>query len=165
MPPIEKSDMVFIPDLTSAVEEPFAEMPTFSMIGDVCSITDDGFKPFDQYPRNVAKAAVKYMQDNGIADTILMGPGVRSYSFSTMSLSKQIPQRIALEIDSDCAEWNTPNIGDGYQIRHKRCFYHITSPHDNTFGIRNRISVMLRRTRCSDQISSYGSCWPRTNRI
>ena len=59
--PIEKSDMVFIPDVTSAVEEPFAEMPTISMIGDVCSITDDGFKPFDQYPRNVAKAAVRIM--------------------------------------------------------------------------------------------------------
>ena len=139
--PIEKSDMVFIPDLTSAVEEPFAEMPTLSMIGDVCSITDDGFKPFDQYPRNVAKAAVKYMQDNGIADTILMGPEFELFILDYVAFQAD-PQRIALEIDSDCAEWNTPNIGDGYQIRHKGA-YHITSPHDNTFGIRNRISVML----------------------
>lgn len=139
--PIEKSDMVFIPDVSSAVEEPFAEMPTLSMIGDVCSITDDGLKPFDQYPRNVAKAAVKYMQDNGIADTILMGPEFELFILDYVAFQAD-PQKISLEIDSDCAEWNSAAVGDGYQIRHKGA-YHITPPHDNTFGIRNRISVML----------------------
>ncbi|MCL2802273.1 MAG: glutamine synthetase, partial [Treponema sp.] len=33
--PVEKSDMVFIPDLQSAQIDPFAEVPTLSMIGDV----------------------------------------------------------------------------------------------------------------------------------
>ncbi|HBR08837.1 MAG TPA: glutamine synthetase, partial [Clostridiales bacterium] len=33
--PIEKSDMVFIPDLKSAYVDRFAEVPTLAMIGDV----------------------------------------------------------------------------------------------------------------------------------
>ena len=33
--PVEKSDMVFIPDLSSAYVDPFMEIPTLAMIGDV----------------------------------------------------------------------------------------------------------------------------------
>lgn len=33
--PVEKSDMVFIPDLKSAYVDEFAEIPTLAMIGDV----------------------------------------------------------------------------------------------------------------------------------
>ena len=33
--PVENSDMVFIPDLDSATIDPFAEVPTLTMIGDV----------------------------------------------------------------------------------------------------------------------------------
>ena len=33
--PVEKSDMVFIPDLSSAILDPFVQVPTLSAIGDV----------------------------------------------------------------------------------------------------------------------------------
>lgn len=33
---VEKSDMVFIPDPDTAVIDPFAEIPTLTMCGDVC---------------------------------------------------------------------------------------------------------------------------------
>ncbi|MGF7186675.1 glutamine synthetase [Desulfitispora alkaliphila] len=38
--PLEKSDMVFIPDVTTAFEEPFTATSTLSMIGDVYIIGD-----------------------------------------------------------------------------------------------------------------------------
>ena len=44
----EKSDMVFIPDPTTAVIDPFVEIPTLTMCGDVCVIGEEN-KPFDQY--------------------------------------------------------------------------------------------------------------------
>ncbi len=139
--PVEKSDMVFIPDLTSATEDPFAEMPTLTMIGDVCSITDEGNIPFDQYPRNVAKAAVDYMQKLGIADTILMGPEYEVYLLDYMGF-QATPNNISMEIDISCAEWNSAHAGNGYQVN-RHGAYHITPPHDVTFGIRNRIAAML----------------------
>ena len=36
--PVEKSDMVFIPDPGTAVVDPFTEIPTLTMCGDVCVI-------------------------------------------------------------------------------------------------------------------------------
>ena len=55
--PVENSDMVFIPDLSSAAMDPFMETPTLSMIGDVKVIDQPSNRDFDQYPRNVAKHA------------------------------------------------------------------------------------------------------------
>ncbi len=40
--PVEKSDMVFIPDISTAVHDPFTDVPTLSMIGDVFVITSTG---------------------------------------------------------------------------------------------------------------------------
>ncbi|MBR6956830.1 MAG: glutamine synthetase beta-grasp domain-containing protein, partial [Erysipelotrichaceae bacterium] len=64
---VENSDMVFIPDLTTAVIDPFVEDKTLTMIGDVMVI-DSPNRPFDQYPRNVARAAIEYMKKMGVAD-------------------------------------------------------------------------------------------------
>ena len=64
--PVEKSDMVFIPDLSSAALDPFAEVKTISMIGDVFVIDKPNNRRFDQDPRNVAKHAVEYMKSTGI---------------------------------------------------------------------------------------------------
>ena len=72
--PIEKSDMVFIPNLTTAIVDNFVEVPTITMMGDVFIIDEPENRPFDQYPRNVSLAAEKYMRDLGIADQMIVGP-------------------------------------------------------------------------------------------
>ena len=71
---VEKSDMVFIPDLSSAHMDPFVDVPTLSMIGNVYVIHPDEYIPFDQYPRNVALRAEEYMRENKIADSMIIGP-------------------------------------------------------------------------------------------
>ena len=62
--PVEKSDMVFIPNPETAVVDPFTEIPTLIMCGDVCVIGKEN-KPFDQYPRNVSLRAIQYMKEQG----------------------------------------------------------------------------------------------------
>ena len=62
--PVEKSDMVFIPDPGTAVVDPFTEIPTLTMCGDVCVIGKEN-RPFDQYPRNVSLRAIQYMKGTG----------------------------------------------------------------------------------------------------
>ena len=68
--PVEKSDMVFIPDIQSAQIDPFCEIPTLAMIGDVRVIGKDDNTPFNQEPRNVSKRAEEYMKETGVADTL-----------------------------------------------------------------------------------------------
>lgn len=73
--PVNKSDMVFIPpDLSSAHINPFTDILTITMIGNVCLAEREGNKPFDQYPRNIALHAEKFMQENKIADSMIIEP-------------------------------------------------------------------------------------------
>ena len=46
--------MVFVPDLKTMTIDPFTEVPTVNMVGDVLVIGKDNL-PFDQYPRSIAK--------------------------------------------------------------------------------------------------------------
>ena len=78
--PVENSDMVFIPDLDTAVVDCYSEVPTLFMYGDVMVIGTEN-KPFDQYPRNVARRAEAYMRETGIADEMMIGPEYEYYVF------------------------------------------------------------------------------------
>ena len=88
--PVESSDMVFVPDLDSATVDPFAEVPTLTMIGDVMIIDRPANRPFDQYPRNVAKRAIGYMQELGIADEMIVGPEYEFYIFDQVSYTTSL---------------------------------------------------------------------------
>ncbi len=140
---VEKSDMVFIPDLTSMAPEPYTEVPTVTMIGDVCAIAQPENIPFDQYPRNVARAAEAYMRSTGIADKVELGPEFELYLLDSVSFQNK-PEQAGFKLDNEFAEWNTagePN--HGYQIPHHGA-YHITAPQDFSFDLRSRITVLLQ---------------------
>ena len=137
--PVENSDMVFIPDLDSATIDPFAEVPTLTMIGDVMIIDRPINRPFDQYPRNVAKRAIEYMKETGIADEMIVGPEYEFYVFDDVAFTND-PQSSGFEIGACQAEWSTDN--NGYQVRHK-AGYHTSLPLDVTQDLRNRMVLMM----------------------
>ena len=83
--PIERSDMVFVPDLDTAAVDPFGEVPTLTMIGDVMIIDRPANRPFDQYPRNVAKRSIDYMKELGIADEMIVDRSTNSMSLIAWS--------------------------------------------------------------------------------
>ncbi|MDD3349982.1 MAG: type I glutamate--ammonia ligase [Eubacteriales bacterium] len=140
--PVEKSDMVFIPDLSTAILEPFSEIRTISMIGDVF-ITDDPPRPFDQYPRAVAQRAEQYMKSLGIADVMKTGPEFEFYVFDHISFETK-PNRISVNIDAEQAEWNTGNddYNLGYKIPHHGG-YHMTPPMDILYNLRSEMCMLL----------------------
>ena len=78
---VEKSDMVFIPDPDTAVIDPFCSIPTLSMTGNAMIIDAPENRPLPQYPRNIVRAAVKAMQDSGVADTMYILPEFEFYLF------------------------------------------------------------------------------------
>lgn len=144
--PVEKSDMVFIPDLSSAIWEPFAALPTLSMIGDVHRIEREGKLPFEQYPRNVARAAEAYMRESGLADQALFGPEFELNIFDRLRFTTR-PERVAVEIGCEFAEWSSFDADShGYQVPHKGG-YHVDQPQDFTFDLRNEICELLTRSR------------------
>ncbi len=87
--PVENSDMVFIPDLSTAAVDPFADVETLTMSGNAMIIARPENKPFDQYPRNVIKAAVDYMKGTGIADEMIIGPEFEFHVFDNINFESK----------------------------------------------------------------------------
>jgi glutamine synthetase len=138
---VENSDMVFIPDLETAVIDPFAHVKTLSMMGNVMVIRQTENKPFDQYPRNVALRAEEYMRSLGVADQMLCGPEHEFYIFDSVRF-ESLPNRVFYEVDAENAEWNSGKLASGYTVPHKGN-YHLTPPHDMNWDLRSRMCLAM----------------------
>src|SRR5436309_14846898 len=72
---IDESDMLVIPDPTTAIMDPFTAVPTLSL---VCNIAHPGpgghKKSYSRDPRYIASKAEAYLRSSGIADTAYFGP-------------------------------------------------------------------------------------------
>ncbi len=138
---VEKSDMVFIPDLTTAFIDPFCQVPTLSMIGDIYTV-HNGVQRFEGDPRNVAEKAEKYMKNTGIADEYVIGPEFEFHIFDSVSFDNR-PNHMEVTIDCAEADWNTNQPkGHGYNTAHKGG-YHLGLPNDTTNDFRSQACRML----------------------
>ena len=142
--PVEKSDMVFIPDLTTAYIDKFMEIKTLAMIGDVFVIDMPNNIAFDQDPRNVAKHAEEYLRSSGIADEIRIGPEFEFHVFDHVSYSVN-PDSSGFHIDTKQAEWNKGvNNGENlaYKMNHE-AGYHMAPPQDILYDFRSRVTMQM----------------------
>ena len=139
---IQESDMIMIPDPSTAVIDPVCEVPTLSMI---CDIYDPlTRKAYSRDPRYIAKKAEKYLKDSGIADTVYFGPEAEFFIFNSIRFD-QTENSGYYFIDSDEADWNTgrdenPNLG--YKIRFKEGYFPVP-PHDSMQDLRSRIILKM----------------------
>ena len=143
--PVEKSDMVFIPDLSSAYVDSFAEVPTLAMIGDVFVIDLPDNRRFDQDPRNVAFHAQEYMKSLGIADEMRIGPEFEFHVFDHISYSVG-SSGAKYRVDTAQSEWNSGDEEDnlGYKVSPKGG-YHIAPPMDKLSGFRSRVTLLMEK--------------------
>ena len=140
---IESSDMVFIPDFTTAFQDPFWAKPTLSFMGDIYEITSEGKKPFINDSRTVLKRALDYMKDNDIADQFILGPEFEYYILDHVSYWNE-SNSSGYNIDSFQSDWNSDELEDnlGYKVGHKDG-YHRDAPYDLYRNLRSDISLEL----------------------
>ena len=141
---IHMSDMLVIPDPTTAVMDPVTQHPTVSMI---CSIVDPITKEqYSRDPRYVAQKAEAYLKSTKIADTAYFGPR-RNFSSSMMCVLT-IPQTADITfVDSDEGIWNSgrdesPNLG--YKPRHKEGYFPV-APMDKQQDLRTEMVLELQK--------------------
>jgi glutamine synthetase len=65
---INESDMMLMPDPSTATLDPFFAAPTLSIVCDVLEPTTG--QPYERDPRGIAKKAEAYLKSTGIGDTI-----------------------------------------------------------------------------------------------
>ena len=138
---VEKSDMVFIPDLDTAVIDPFCQVPTLSMTGNAMIIDNPENRPLAQYPRNIVLAANQYMKDSGIADTMLILPEFEFYLFDQVGWEVQ-PHSVSAFVDAQQSYWNSATEGKGTVVP-KQKNYHIAKPFDVTYECRSEMVMHM----------------------
>ena len=140
---VEKSDMVFIPDLDTALIDPFCDTPTLSMTGNAMIIDYPHNRPLGQYPRNITQAAAQYLKDSGIADTMLILPEFEFYLFNKVGWKIE-HNTIRSEVDADQAYWNSEDEGTGNVVPFQR-HYHVAKPMDRTYECRSEMCLEIEK--------------------
>lgn len=140
---INESDMLVVPDPSSAFVDPTLEVPTLALI---CDIRDPiTGEPYSRDPRYVAKKAVNYLKETGIADSSFWGPEPEFFLFSDARY-KSDPHLSFYSIDSDEGWWNSgENVGmnHGQQIPPKRGYFPCP-PTDSQQDIRSKIVLAMK---------------------
>src|SRR4029453_8898502 len=102
--PINASDMLVIPDPSTAVLDPFPTTPTLSVI---CNVTDPITKEdYSRDPRNIARKAEAYLKSTGIGDVAYFGPEPEFFVFDEVRY-EQNQHTGFYSIDSAEGQWNT----------------------------------------------------------
>lgn len=140
--PINASDMLVVPDASTAKIDPFFKVPTLVLIGDIADpITREAYT---RDPRNIAKKVEAYLKSTGIGDTAFIGPEAEFFIFDDIRY-KSDPQSAAFSIDSVEGIWNTnreegPNLG--YKPRHKEGYFPVP-PSDKFQDLRTDMLLTL----------------------
>jgi glutamine synthetase len=151
---IQESDMIMIPDPSTAIVDPVCEVPTLSVI---CDIYDPlTRKPYSRDPRYIAKKAEKYLTSSGIADTVYFGPEAEFFLFNSIRFD-QTENSGYYFIDSDEADWNTgrdekPNLG--YKIRFKEGYFPVP-PHDSIQDLRSRMILKMKEAGINAEVHHH----------
>ncbi len=101
---INESDMVLMPDLDSAVMDPFMEHSTMIIRCDV--LEPDTMEGYNRCPRSLAKRAEAYLQSSGVADAAYFGPEPEFFVFDSVSFGTDMHSTF-YNIDSEEGAWNT----------------------------------------------------------
>ena len=139
---INESDMLVIPDPTTAFIDPFTKYKTISMI---CDIVDPITRErYTRCPRNVAKKAELFLKSTGIADEAYFGPELEFFIFDSIRFDQNAHEGY-YHIDSVEGQWNTgreenPNLG--YKPRYKEGYFPVP-PTDSLQDIREEMTQVL----------------------
>ena len=156
---ISESDMLLMPDPSSAILDPGTEAPTLSLICEIADpITRDGYS---RDPRQVARRAEEYLQQTGIADTCFVGPECEFFVFDEVSYDLG-PNASHYSVDSSEGYWNSGKPGLGYTSRPKEGYFP-TAPHDSLHDLRTAMVLTLERLGipCEfhhHEVASGGQC-------
>jgi glutamine synthetase len=112
---IQESDMLVIPDPTTAFLDPFTEQRTLVLI---CNIRDPVTgQPYSRDVRHIAQKSEVFLKSTGIGDTAYCGPELEHFVFNEVRYD-QGTNHGYYEIEAEEANWNATR-GNGRSLGHK----------------------------------------------
>jgi glutamine synthetase len=159
---IHASDMLLMPDETTAFIDPFYAHKTLVMICDILDPVTKEFYPRD--PRGVAKKAEQHMMALGIGDKAFFGPEAEFFVFDDVRYGQSL-QYASYSVDSGEGHWNMtrdegPNLG--HKIRPKEGYFPVP-PSDTLQDLRAEMALVMAQiglvVECHHhEVATAGQC-------
>jgi glutamine synthetase len=139
---IQESDMLVIPDPTTAFLDPFAEARTLALI---CNIRDPVTgQSYSRDVRYIAQKAENYLKGTGIGDASYFGPELEHFVFNEVRYDQSTNYGY-YEIDAIEANWNAANKNGpslGHKLRPKEGYFPVP-PADQLQDVRTNMVSRL----------------------
>jgi len=140
---IDASDMLMMPDPTTARLDPYTAVPTMYVVCDLYDPTTR--KRYDRDPRGIAQRAESHLKNTGIGDIAYMGPEPEFFVFDNVRFD--ITNNASFHsVDSIEGYWNSGSENGhgnrGYTTRPKAGYFPV-APHDTLQDIRTEMVLTL----------------------
>jgi len=140
---INESDMILMPDATTAVIDPFFDDNTLILRCDI--IEPNTMQGYERDPRSIAKRAEAYLQTSGIADAAFFGPENEFFIFDDVRWSADI-SGASYKVDSSEAGWNSEKAYEDGNMGHRPTIkggYFPVPPVDSLQDMRSAMCLVL----------------------
>jgi glutamine synthetase len=140
---INESDMVLLPDIATAVIDPFYAQTTLAIF---CDIVEPDGQAYSRDPRGTAKLAEAYVKSSGIGDSIVFGPEAEFFIFDDVKFSTS-PYKTGFEIDSvelptnSDTHYETGNMG--HRVKTKGGYFPV-NPIDSSQDLRGEMLTVMK---------------------
>ncbi|MDP6031119.1 MAG: type I glutamate--ammonia ligase [Alphaproteobacteria bacterium] len=113
---INESDMLLMPDSTTAVLDPFAAQTTLILFCDIHEPTTG--QPYSRDGRSVARKAEAYLKTSGVGDTAYFGPEAEFFVFDDVRFDVSMNHTF-YEIDSDEGPYVSGKVFEEGNVGHR----------------------------------------------
>ena len=142
---INESDMVLMPEVASAVEDPFSQHKTMIVRCDV--LEPHTMEGYNRCPRSLAKRAEAYLTASGIADTAYFGPEPEFFVFDDVRFDVDM-YGCSYRVDSEEGHWNSETEYEGGNTGHRpgvKGGYFPVPPVDSLHDLRASMCEVMSR--------------------
>ncbi len=158
---INESDMLLIPDPSTAMMDPFYEIPTLVMTANV--IDPITRVKYERDPRFIAQKAEAYLRTTGTADTCFFGAEAEFFIFDNVRFDTNQHESY-YHIDAQEGRWNSGKQGEnnGYRPRYKEGYFPVP-PTDHYQDLRSEMVAVMERSglviECHHhEVATAGQC-------
>ncbi len=140
---INESDMILMPDASTAMLDPFTDEPTINI---TCTVVEPATgEGYERDPRSIAHRAEAYLKSSGIADTAYFGPENEFFVFDDVKWTTEMGH-CSYQIDSEEATWNSGKAYEDGNIGHRprvKGGYFPVPPIDSLHDMRSAMCLAL----------------------
>ena len=140
---IEKSDMVMMPDPSTAVLDPFTDETTLNIRCDI--LEPDTMQGYDRDPRSIARRAEDFMRSENFADDVFVGPEPEFFLFDDVRFGNDMGN-VFYKVDDKEAAWNTGKEYEDGNTGHRpgvKGGYFPVAPVDSSQDIRSAMCLIM----------------------